>query len=57
MHFQLEDQMGNAINIPLSEKRSLITAMTFHEKGKSALKRQDYAKALVYFLEADREFR
>lgn len=49
--------MGNAINVPLNEKKALITAMTFHEKGKVALKRQDYAKALVYFLEADQEFR
>lgn len=31
--------------------------MTLHEKGKSALKRDDYACALIYFLDADKEFR
>lgn len=56
-YMQLEDQAGNAINIPLKERKSLITAMALHEKGKSALKRQEYAKALVYFLDADQEFR
>ncbi|KAJ8922694.1 hypothetical protein NQ315_007727 [Exocentrus adspersus] len=54
---QLEDQFGNAIKIPSSEKKALIVAMTLHEKGKSALKRRDYSRALVFFLEADEEFR
>lgn len=32
-------------------------AMALHEKGRSALKKEDYAKALVFFLDADNEFR
>ncbi|XP_018565232.1 NEDD8 ultimate buster 1 isoform X1 [Anoplophora glabripennis] len=54
---QLEDQFGNPIKIPPNEKKALIVAMTLHEKGKSALKRLDYSRALVFFLEADEEFR
>ncbi|KAJ8927192.1 hypothetical protein NQ314_020468 [Rhamnusium bicolor] len=56
-YMQLEDQFGNAIKIPPNEKKALIVAMTLHEKGKTALKRNDYSKALVFFLEADEEFR
>lgn len=56
-YMQLEDQAGNSINIPQHEKRSLICAMTLHEKGRSALKKEDYARALIYFLDADKEFR
>lgn len=31
--------------------------MALHEKGRSSMKKKDYAKALVYFLDADEEFR
>lgn len=56
-YMQLEDQTGNAINIPQRERKSLILAMTLHEKGRSALKKEDYARALLFFLDADKEFR
>lgn len=54
---QLEDQFGNPIKIPPNEKKALVVAMTLHEKGRTALKKTDYHKALVFFLEADQEFK
>ncbi|RZC43159.1 NEDD8 ultimate buster 1-like [Asbolus verrucosus] len=56
-YMELEDQFGNVIKIPKEEKKVLIVAMALHEKGRSALKREDYSRALVFFLEADEEFR
>lgn len=53
----MEDQAGNTIHIPLIEKKALMVAMALHEKGKSSMKKRDYAKALVYLLDADAEFR
>jgi len=32
-------------------------AMVLHEKGRSALKRRQFADALVFLLEADNEFK
>lgn len=55
--FQLEDQAGNAVIIPTKERKALVLAMTLHEKGKAALKKDDFARALVFFLDADKEFR
>lgn len=55
-YLQLEDQQGNAIFLPKKEKRSLMVAMTLHEKGRAALKKDDFALALVFFLDADKEF-
>lgn len=31
--------------------------MTLHEKGRAAFKRNTYSLALLYFLEADNEFK
>lgn len=43
--------------MPKHEKRALTVAMALNEKGKSALKREDYSKALIFFLEAEQEFK
>ncbi|CAH1183807.1 unnamed protein product [Ceutorhynchus assimilis] len=56
-YIRLEDQVGNQIQIPPAEKTALIVAITLHEKGRSALKRQDFPTALIYFLEADQQFK
>lgn len=56
-YMQLEDQFGNVVRVPKEEKKSLIVAMTLHEKGRAALKKEDYSRALVFFLGADEEFR
>lgn len=55
--FQLEDQAGNSVQIPVKEKKALMVAMTLHEKGRTALKEENYPLALVFLLEADKYFR
>lgn len=45
------------MKLPLAERKALVIAMALHEKGRSALKKEDYSLALVNFLEADKEFR
>lgn len=45
------------MNLPYHERKALVTAMALHEKGRAALKKEDYPLALVIFLEADKEFR
>lgn len=55
-YMQVEDQFGNPLKIPPDERKALVVAMALHEKGKFALKREDYSRALVFFLEADQEF-
>lgn len=49
----MEDQAGNAVHMPPAEEKSLMMALALHEKGKSALSRENYNEALVFFLEAD----
>ena len=56
-YMELEDQFGNIVKIPPEEKKALIVAMALHEKGRTSLKREDYSRALVFFLEADEEFK
>lgn len=53
---RMEDQAGNAINLPAHEKKSLMMALALHEKGKAALKKDNFSEALVLFLEADKDF-
>ncbi|XP_039295333.1 NEDD8 ultimate buster 1 isoform X2 [Nilaparvata lugens] len=55
-YLQITDQAGNSLYLPDEERRSLVTAMTLHEKGRAAMKRNDYALALIFLLEADKEF-
>lgn len=49
----MEDQHGNAIHLPPDEQQSLMIALALHEKGKAALKTDNFSEALVWFLEAD----
>ncbi|KAG1662651.1 NEDD8 ultimate buster 1 [Nymphon striatum] len=53
---EFADQNGKVINIPVEEKQALGTAMTFNEKGRTYMKKKDYANALIFLLEADKEF-
>ena len=36
--------------------QALTLAMTLHEKGRAAMKKKDYAEAILLLLEADKEF-
>jgi len=54
---QVADQSGKSIDLPPAEKKTLVIAMSLHEKGRAALKKKDYSLALVLLLEADREFK
>ncbi|KAK7113138.1 hypothetical protein V1264_012483 [Littorina saxatilis] len=53
---QITDQHGRSLDLPKEEKRALTLAMTLHEKGRAALKKRNYTKALLLLLEADKEF-
>ncbi|KAL0273405.1 UNVERIFIED_CONTAM: hypothetical protein PYX00_006074 [Menopon gallinae] len=55
-YLQIADQSGKLLKLPESERKSLITAMTLHEKGRAALKKEDFAFALVMLLEAEKAF-
>lgn len=55
---RLTNQYGQELTaIPDEERRSLIVAMSLHEKGRSFLRQRDYLSALALFSEADHEFR
>ncbi|KAM3849512.1 NEDD8 ultimate buster 1-like [Diretmus argenteus] len=53
---EIADQKGNPLKIPHSEKKALILAMGFHEKGRSLMKRKQYDNALCHLLQADDQF-
>lgn len=53
----MEDQDGNIVHLPPAEKRALLMALAMHEKGRSALKREDFNEALILLLDADREYK
>jgi len=53
---QISDQSGRPIDLPPQERKALTLAMVLHEKGRAALKRRQFADALVFLLEADGEF-
>lgn len=53
---EIADQKGNPLNIPHQEKKALILAMGFHEKGRSLMKRKQFDDALCHLLQADQQF-
>uniref|UniRef100_A0A3P8RQN7 Negative regulator of ubiquitin-like proteins 1 n=1 Tax=Amphiprion percula TaxID=161767 RepID=A0A3P8RQN7_AMPPE len=53
---EIGDQKGNPLNIPHKEKKALILAMGFHEKGCSLMKKKQYENALCHLLQADQQF-
>uniref|UniRef100_UPI003AAAFD80 NEDD8 ultimate buster 1 n=1 Tax=Centroberyx gerrardi TaxID=166262 RepID=UPI003AAAFD80 len=53
---EIADQKGNPLKIPHTEKKALILAMGFHEKGRSLMKRKQYDNALCHLLQADEQF-
>lgn len=53
---EITDQHGNPIKLPDEESEALALAMALHEKGRKALKDKEYGQALLYLLEADKEF-
>uniref|UniRef100_A0A8D8TZF2 NEDD8 ultimate buster 1 n=2 Tax=Cacopsylla melanoneura TaxID=428564 RepID=A0A8D8TZF2_9HEMI len=53
---QIADQSGKNLTLPKEEKKALVTAMVLHEKGRAALEKKDYARALLFLLEADNRF-
>ncbi|EFX82641.1 hypothetical protein DAPPUDRAFT_223703 [Daphnia pulex] len=55
-YLRIADQLGNIIALPFEEKKSLAVAMALHEKGRSALKRNQVSLALTLFHEADSKF-
>lgn len=53
---EIADQKGNPLSIPHQEKKALILAMGFHEKGRSLMKRKQFDDALCHLLQADQQF-
>ncbi|KAM9333138.1 NEDD8 ultimate buster 1 isoform 2-T4 [Pholidichthys leucotaenia] len=53
---EIADQKGNPLKIPQQEKKALIVAMGFHEKGRSLMKRKRYDDAVLHLLQADCHF-
>ena len=45
------------MELPYEEKKALAIAMTLHEKGRSALKRNKVSLALTLFHEAEASFK
>jgi len=43
--------------LPEAERKALAVALALHDKGRAALKIQDFSKALVFLLEADTVYR
>jgi hypothetical protein len=55
---RITDQQGRELTaLSDGERRSLVVAMSLHEKGRSFLRQRDYLSALALFSEADHEFR
>ena len=55
--FQFSNQFGAPVDIPAEQRFALMSAMTLYESGRLKLKEQNYADALLFFLESDAEFK
>uniref|UniRef100_A0A8C1FSK3 Negative regulator of ubiquitin-like proteins 1 n=1 Tax=Cyprinus carpio carpio TaxID=630221 RepID=A0A8C1FSK3_CYPCA len=55
-YLEIADQKGNPLQIPDSERKALILAMGFHEKGRALIKKRNYSAALTHLWQADEQF-
>ncbi|XP_043082335.1 NEDD8 ultimate buster 1 isoform X1 [Puntigrus tetrazona] len=53
---EIADQKGNPLQIPDSERKALILAMGFHEKGRALMKKRNHSAALSHLAQADEQF-
>lgn len=56
-YMEMEDQAGNTVHLPPQERSAILMALALHEKGKAALRREQFSEALVWLLEADDEYK
>ena len=54
---RFSDQDGAPVDLPKGEQKALILAMSYHEKGRAAMKAGDFDLALVFLLEADVQYK
>nr|NP_001107052.1 NEDD8 ultimate buster 1 [Danio rerio]AAI54455.1 Zgc:171563 protein [Danio rerio] len=54
---EIADQKGNPLQIPDEERKALILAMGFHERGRALMKKRDHSAALSYLLRANEQFK
>lgn len=52
----ITDQSGKHVELPKEERKAIIIAMSLHEKGKAALRKNDFQLAIILLLEAKDEY-